>query len=174
MAVLQALSCLNCCCYFQFTHLDMDPLNVKTTFNIIQLLLFLLVTKLGRAREGVDLVDLCNRGKRTRHLLCYNVCTCFNVIGLLSLHSYHKIEHEIGPASATLDELISYYQWAQQCSHINSPSLHKKHCQEMWCWLCVGDITMYYQLHKPIDFLQMTYSSTIRVMFDKKNGQSVC
>lgn len=174
MTVLQALSCLNCCCYFQFTHLDTDSLNVKTTFNIIQLLLFLLVTKLGRVREEVELVDLSNRGKRTRHLLCYNVCTCYNVIGLLSLHSHHKIEHEIGPASATLDELISYYQWAQQYSHINSPSSHKKHCQEMWCWLCVGDITKYYQLHKPIDFLQMTYSSTIRVMFDKKDGQSVC
>lgn len=99
MTVLKALSCLNCC-YFQFTHLDTDTLNVKTTLNIIQLLLFLLVTKLGIVREEVDLVDLSNRGKRTRHLLCYNMCTCYNVIGLLSLLSHHKIEHEIRPASA--------------------------------------------------------------------------
>lgn len=70
MTVLKALSCLNCCCYFQFTHLDTDTLNIKTTLNIIQLLLFLLVTKLGTVREEVELVDLSNRGKRTRHFYC--------------------------------------------------------------------------------------------------------
>lgn len=79
MTVFQALSCLNCCCYFQFTHLDTDSLNGKTTFNIIQLLLFLLVTKLGRVREEVELVDLSNR-TRGPDIYCAIICALVTML----------------------------------------------------------------------------------------------